>query len=111
MADYFVHARTDPDYRPTDPQTFKHTDELLKLMAVLRQDERFTNSLKGEGGKPRNMCDVLDRLEQKKEVEVNERVAKKMLRREYPLSEIEEISTLSEESIRKIAKNIGVAVL
>ena len=111
VADYFVHARTDPDYRPTDPQAFKHTDELLKLMAVLRQDERFTDSLKGEGGKPRNMCDVLDRLEQKKEDEVNERVARKMLQSGEPMEKIILYSELTENVIRQIAKKMGVAVL
>ena len=48
-----------------------------------------------------------DAVEQK----ANERVATDMLRDNYPPSAIEKISRLSEDTIRNIAKNIGVAVL
>ena len=63
VADYFVHRRTDPDYRPKDPARFRHVDEVLKLMAALTGDERFIEILVGEGGKPKDMCEVLDRAE------------------------------------------------
>ena len=63
VADYFVHRRKDPDYRPKDPARFKHVDEVLKLMAALTGDERFIEILVGEGGKPKDMCEVLDRAE------------------------------------------------
>ena len=45
------------------------------------------------------------------EAEVNERVAKDMLKKNYPLDAIKDISRLSEDTIRKLAKSIGVAVL
>ena len=61
MLDYFVRKKDNPDYHPIDPQKFKHVDEILKLMSVLTQDERFVDVM--EGGKPENMCDVLDRVE------------------------------------------------
>ena len=61
VVDYFVRKKDNPDYRPSDPQKFKHVDEILKLMSVLTQDERFVEVM--EGGKPENMCDVLDRVE------------------------------------------------
>ena len=61
------------------------------------------------------MCDVLDRAEQRggdlREAKVRESVATEMLKEKMPLEMIKRISKLSEESIRKIAKNIGVAVL
>ena len=64
VADYFAHHRTDPDYRPTDPERFRHTDELLKLFSVLMDDPRFEMTLKSEkGGKPKTMCEALDRIE------------------------------------------------
>ena len=63
VADYFVHRRKDSDYRPKDPARFKHVDEVLKLMAALTGDERFIEILVGEGGKPKDMCEVLDRAE------------------------------------------------
>ena len=69
LADYFAHHRTDPDYRPKDPQKFRHTDELLKLFSVLMDDSRFYEmTLPNEkGGKPKNMCEALDRIEAKGE--------------------------------------------
>ena len=42
--------------------------------------------------------------------EDKERVATDMLKKNLPLSLIEEISKLSEDTIRSLAKNIGVAV-
>ena len=48
-----------------------------------------------------------DEVEQK----TNERVATDMLKRNLPLSLIEEISKLSEETIRGLAKTLGVAVV
>ena len=65
VVDYFVHRRNNPDYRPKDPDAFRHTDAILKLMSVMTQDARFVETLQGEGGKPRNMCEVLDRVEEK----------------------------------------------
>ena len=45
------------------------------------------------------------------EKEINERVATDMLKKNYPLEAIKDISKLSEAAIRKLAKSIGVAVL
>ena len=45
------------------------------------------------------------------EAEVNERVAMDMLKKNYPLDAIKEISRLSEAHIRRLANNLGVAVL
>ena len=42
---------------------------------------------------------------------VREEVAKDMLKKNYPLDAIKDISKLSEAAIRKLAKSIGVAVL
>jgi hypothetical protein len=74
--DYFAHHRTDPDYRPTDPERFRHTDEILKLFSVLMNDPRFEMTLKSEkGGKPNNMCEALDRIEAKGEKKGEKRFA------------------------------------
>ena len=53
------------------------------------------------------------RQEVQKEVEIefSERIAKDMLKKNYPLDAIKDISKLSETAIRKLAKSIGVAVL
>ena len=63
VVDYFIHRRTNPDYRPKNPQKFQHVDELLKLLSVLTNDPRFAEMLTEEGEKPKDMCDVLDRAE------------------------------------------------
>ena len=65
VADYFSHKRTDPDYRPKDPRKFCHVDELLKMMSVIAHDKRFMETLHSEEGRPENMCEVLDRVEQR----------------------------------------------
>lgn len=57
------------------------------------------------------MCEVLDKLEAKKEAQVRENVAMDMLKEGAVLSVIERISKLSEEAIRAIAKKIGVEVV
>ncbi len=65
VVDYFVRKHNNPDYRPTDEIAFKHVDEVLKLMAAITRDDRFVNTVNEEGGKPKNMCELLDRIEAK----------------------------------------------
>ena len=68
VVDYFVHRKTNKDYRPTDHVKFRHVDELLKMMASITRDDRFLDVLYDEeGGKPEDMCEVLDRVEAKGE--------------------------------------------
>ena len=62
VVDYFIHKRTDPNYRPLDTTRFQHVDELLKLMSVLTQDQRFVDALSQEGGRPENMCEIFDKV-------------------------------------------------
>ena len=50
--------------RSTDRTEFVHTDEVLKLMSLLTDDDRYELTLNSEeGGKPKNMCEMLDRVE------------------------------------------------
>ena len=53
-------ARPDP---LRDKTAFVHTDEILKLMSLLTDDDRYELTLNSEGGKPQNMCEMLDRVE------------------------------------------------
>ncbi len=46
-----------------DKTEFVHTDEILKLMSLLTDDDRYELTLNSEGGKPQNMCEMLDRVE------------------------------------------------
>ena len=65
VADYFAHRRTDRDYRPTNPQKFQHQTELLNLLSAISRDPRFAETIDQEGGAPTNMCEVLDRVEER----------------------------------------------
>lgn len=64
VADYFVQKRKG-NYIPSK-ETIKHVDSVLKLMSAISGDDRFeqvvNERLKGER-KVKNMCEVLDRVE------------------------------------------------
>ena len=63
MADYFVQMRKNRSYTASKIM-IKHVHELLQLMSVMTQDNRFADghSLDMEGRRI-NMCEVLDRIE------------------------------------------------
>ena len=88
VVDYFIHRKTNKDYRPTDHVKFRHVDELLKMMASITRDDRFLDVLYDEeGGKPEDMCEVLDRVEAK--------------------GEAKGIDKARLESIKNLMKNVG----
>ena len=98
-------------------ETIRHVEELLMLLSVMEHDDRYEKLYyeKAVEGGSWNMCKIIDDYikmgEDKKEAEVNERVATDMIRDKKPLKEILKYSKLSEETIRKLAKSMGVAVL
>lgn len=57
------------------------------------------------------MCNLSQAVEMRKEAEVNRRVAEDMLKKNLPIALIEEISKLSEETVRSIAQRLGIAVV
>lgn len=63
VADYFVQKRNYGDYDP-EPMEFTHVQETLQLLSVMTGDHRFEEACNDnrEGG-PHNMCEVLDRIE------------------------------------------------
>ena len=66
VADYFVQKRESGDYSPS-PERIRHVEATLQLLSVMTKDHRFEEVLNsgGEEGGVQNMCDVLDRVEQK----------------------------------------------
>ncbi|MBQ8148771.1 MAG: Rpn family recombination-promoting nuclease/putative transposase [Lachnospiraceae bacterium] len=69
VADYFVQTRMSKEYVPSK-ENFKHVDEILKLFRVLTDDSRFEEAQNNsDGGGARNMCEVLDRAENKGKIE------------------------------------------
>ena len=65
VADYFVQMQENGDYVP-DARQIKHVQETLQLLSVMTKDNRFEEAYNDavEGG-PQNMCEVLDRVENK----------------------------------------------
>lgn len=61
VADYFVQLRTTKDYVPSK-ETIEHVDAVLKIMSVLTKDRRF-EEVQQDGMEVKNMCEVLDRAE------------------------------------------------
>ena len=70
VADYFVQKREKGDYTPSS-QELKHVQETLQLLSIMTNDNRFeeaynmdTDHQKGEAC---NMCEVLDKVENRGE--------------------------------------------
>ena len=63
VADYFVQMRKNRNY--TAPETtINHVHELLQLMSVMTRDNRFADVYSPDmERRPTNMCEVLDRVE------------------------------------------------
>ena len=66
VADYFVQKRDNGDYVPSS-QDLTHVQETLQLLSIMTNDHRFEDayntSTDDRKGGPRNMCDVLDKVE------------------------------------------------
>ena len=64
VADYLVQMRKNNSYIPSDRQ-MRHVREVLNLMAAMTNDTRFVEvvSESEKGDEPKNMCEVLDRVE------------------------------------------------
>ena len=65
VAEYFVNRRKNPGYEPS-PDEIRHVDAVLTLLRVMTGDKRFEEMINAkEGGKPKNMCEVLDYREKR----------------------------------------------
>lgn len=69
VADYFVQKRMTGDYIGSS-EDIRHIDEVMKLLAVFA-DKRFMDNMVISRSKrrPKNMCEVLDRIEEKGRIE------------------------------------------
>lgn len=106
VADYFVQMRKNKEYEPSK-ETIQHVDEVLKLMSVLTEDNRFVEAQQEGKGEVKNMCEVLDRVE-------NRGIAKGMrafveLCKEFGMSKtetepkvVEKFSITEEEARKKV---------
>ena len=63
VADYFVQMRKNRNYIAPET-TINHVHELLQLMSVMTRDNRFADVYSPDmERRPTNMCEVLDRVE------------------------------------------------
>lgn len=66
IADYFVQKQQRSGEYSPEKQEFRHTDAVLKFFDIFTDDGRYSEaaeSARKEGKEVRNMCDVLDRVE------------------------------------------------
>ena len=84
------------NYRPQDHVKIRNADELLNMMASITYDGKFLDALYDEeGGKPEDMCEVLDRVEAKGEA------------KGIAIGEAKGIDKARLESIKNLMKNVG----
>lgn len=64
IADYFVQMRKTGTYNGS-VKDLRHMREVLQLLSVLTDDSRFLDTVISavKGDEPKNMCEVLDRIE------------------------------------------------
>ena len=70
LAEFVSRKRNDPDYGLNDTTRIIHVDEMMKLIAAITGDKRYTyiNNTKYDdqyGGKIKTMCEIADRLEKR----------------------------------------------
>lgn len=68
VADYFSQMRKKMDYKPSSEQIV-HVDAVLKMMSLMTGDDRFIEVQQMEKGEVHTMCEVMDRIERKGQVE------------------------------------------
>ena len=66
VADYFVQKQENGDYEPS-LQDLAHVQETLQLLSVMTNDHRFEDvyneASDAQKGEMRNMCEILDKIE------------------------------------------------
>ncbi len=109
VADYFVQKQENGDYIPSS-QELTHVQETLQLLSIMTNDNRFeeaynTTADDRKGG-PRNMCDVLDKVENRGEIKVA-----LLMKKLFDQNRIEDAKKASEnEDYRiKLMKEFGIS--
>ena len=81
VADYFVQKRENGDYVPSS-QELTHVQETLQLLSIMTNDNRFEEAYNtttdSKKGGTRNMCEVLDKVENRGKAEGENKMASLM---------------------------------
>ena len=113
VADFFVQMRKNENYKPPKWQ-ISHVAAFLDLMTVLTGDERFAESYskKIEGSEFDMTIPFLDEVEnrgiergiERGMLQQSEKIAVKMLRAGFPFDKVQELTELTLEKIKELAK-------
>lgn len=78
VADFFVQKQKNGDYKPSR-QDLTHVQETLQLLSIMTNDHRFEEAYEtasdGQKGEVRNMCEILDKVENKGKTEGKNQMA------------------------------------
>ena len=117
VADYFVQKRENGDYIPSS-QELTHVQETLQLLSIMTNDHRFEEAYNtdsdGRKGGPRNMCDVLEKVEsrgiEKGKIEGEDTLAL-LMKKLFDQNRIEDAKRASEnkEYRTKLMKEFGIS--
>ena len=111
VADYFVQKRKNNSYTPTKTE-IKHVEAVLQLLSVMEHDDRFAEAIyKADGGKVKNMCDVLDIAEQRGEQRGEARGAKTVIDLIRRLLNGEDESAIRKSGVNDELLKMAVGVL
>jgi len=101
VADYFVQMRKNNSYIPSKIQ-FQHVREVRQLMSALTNDRRFEEdcwSADGKGDEPKNMCEVLDRIENNGRMKHAKETAFRLKEKNMPVADIAYIVGVNTETV------------
>lgn len=113
VADYFVQKQENGDYIPSS-QDLTHVQETLQLLSIMTNDNRFEEAYNtntdGQKGGPRNMCDVLDKVENRGKTEGANSVAL-LMKKLFDQNRIEDAKRASEDKEYRIQlmKELGIS--
>ena len=116
VADYFVQMRENGNYIPSS-QEIAHVQETLQLLSVMTNDHRFEeafNEGKQEEGGHYNMCEVLDRVENRgmaKGMEKGEDMVTLLVKKLLDSGRLDDVKRITEdkEYRRKLLKEFSIS--
>ena len=113
VADYFVQKRENGDYTPS-PEKMYHVQETLQLLSVMTNDHRFEEAYRIDcvEGDVQNMCDVLDRVENRGKILGAEEQARKTAINLYKMGlEPADIAKALDRSLHLVQQWLGIATV
>lgn len=112
VADYFVQKRENGDYVPSS-QELTHVQETLQLLSIMTNDNRFEEAYNtttdSKKGGTRNMCEVLDKVENRGKAEGENKMAL-LVKNLLNQNRIDDIKRVSEDEAyrAKLMEEFGI---